>query len=230
MINWFRQSGATTTLSVPTTNNSGLARQLRSKLKGTGPVGTSVKVLEMPGPTVIQSLVRNNPFPRETCGRAACPISRCRDNCSKESVLYKAVCVRCEEENPEVPPVYIGETSRTTYVRARQHREDCTRVIKKDPSQLFQEPLERTKEFSFWMVDHHRSKHQHEGLPDPEADYRFEVLAKHKEPMTRQIEEACRINQAIERNSITKTNGDKIPIKSLNRKGEGFAPRSRIFY
>ena len=79
------------------------------------------------------------------------------------------------------------------------------------------------------MVDHHRSKHQHEGLPDPEADYRFEVLAKHKEPMTRQIEEACRINQALEMKSITKTIGEKIPIQSLNRKGEGFAPRSIIF-
>ena len=113
----------------------------------------------MPGPTVIQSLVRNNPFPRETCGRAACPISHCKDNCSKESVLYKAVFVRCEEEDPKVPPIYIGETSRTTYVRARQHREDCEEVIRKDPSQLFQEPLERMKDCSSWMVDHHRSKH-----------------------------------------------------------------------
>ena len=80
------------------------------------------------------------------------------------------------------------------------------------------------------MVDHHRVQHQYEALPDPEADYRFEVLAKHKEPMTRQIEEACRINQAIERNSLTKTSGEKIIIKSLNRKGEAFAPRSRNFY
>ena len=80
------------------------------------------------------------------------------------------------------------------------------------------------------MVDHHRSKHQQEDLPNPQSDYRFEVLSKHKEPMTRQIEEACRINQALEKNSLTKTSGEIIPIVTLNRKGEGFAPRSRIFY
>ena len=106
--NWFRNSGATTTLSVPTTRNSALAKLLRSKLKDTGPVGTSVEVLEMPGPTIIQSLIRNNPFPRETCGCQACPISNCKDNCSKEAVLYQAVCVRCEEKDPKVPP-YILE-------------------------------------------------------------------------------------------------------------------------
>ena len=77
------------------------------------------------------------------------------------------------------------------------------------------------------MVDHHRSKHQNEGLPNPEADYRFEVLAKHKEPMTRQIEEACRIAQAFDQKSITTTSGEIIPIISLNRKGECFVPRSR---
>ena len=149
--NWFRQSGATTTLSVPTTSNSGLAKLLRSKLKGTGPVGTSLKVLEMPGPTVIQSLIRKNLLPRETCGRPACPISNCKDNSNKESVLYQAVCIRCEETNPKVPPIYIGETSRTAYIRANQHREDCEKVIRKDPSQLFQEPLERMKDCSSWM-------------------------------------------------------------------------------
>ena len=177
----------------------------------------------------IQSLIRNNPFPRETCGRQACPISNCKDNCSKEAVLYQAVCVRCEETDPKVPPVYIGETSRTAFIRANQHRKDCHKVIRQDPSQLVQEPLERMKDCSSWMVDHYRSKHQQEDPPNPESDYRFEVLSKHKEPMTRQIEEACRINQALERNTLTKTSGEIIPIISLNRKGESFASRSRIF-
>ena len=59
------------------------------------------------------------------------------------------------------------------------------------------------------MVDHHRSKHQQEDLPNPQSDYRFEVFSKHKEPMTRQIEEACRINHALE------TSGEIIAIITL---------------
>ena len=79
------------------------------------------------------------------------------------------------------------------------------------------------------MVDHHRSKHQQEDPPNPESDNRFEVLSKHKEPMTRQIEEACRINQALDKNTLTKTSGEIVTIISRNRKGESFAPRSRMF-
>ena len=78
------------------------------------------------------------------------------------------------------------------------------------------------------MVDHHRSKHQNEGLPNPEADYRFEVLAKHKEPMTRQIEEAVRIQTSIQTGLHIDTKGRSHKVKTLNRKNEHFTARKRF--
>ena len=50
------------------------------------------------------------------------------------------------------------------------------------------------------------------------------------DPMTRQIEEACRIAQALDRKTLTNNSGKMTPIISLNRKGECFAPRVRNDY
>ena len=85
-------------------------------MKDIGPKGTSVKVLEMPRPTVVQSLPRNNPFPRKQCSRAKCPLDKCMDNCAKEPVLYKSICRHCERVDSDVLPTCIGESSRTPYV------------------------------------------------------------------------------------------------------------------
>ena len=152
--------GATTTITVPSTNGSSLAKLIRAKLKDTGPKGTSVKVLEMPGPTVIQSLVRNNPFPRKSCSRTNCPLDKCNDNCSKESIVYKATCRRCEAKGNNDLPTYVGKTSRTIFIRANQHREDCQKVIRLEPQQLVQEPTLKKPDCSSWMVDHHRKEHK----------------------------------------------------------------------
>ena len=148
-------------------------------------------------------------------------------------MLYKATCVKCEEKaGTEVLPTYIGETFRTAHIRANQQKNDCRKVIRQDLEQLILEPLVRMQDCSSWIVDHHRSKHHQEKPPDPETDYRFELLSKHKDPMSRQVEEACRISQTLERQTITTTSWERIPILSLNRKGESFAPRSRpeFFY
>ena len=59
---------------VPTTTNSILAKQIRHTLHGTGPIGTVVKVVERPRPTIVTGLARNSPFPRLVCGRDKCPL------------------------------------------------------------------------------------------------------------------------------------------------------------
>ena len=129
---WFRKTGATATLTVPHTPNSELSRMLRMKIMGTGPKGTSVLVLERPGATIMSGIAKNNPFPRNTCGRATCPFGPqdCREKCYKENITYQAVCERCriqpEEERERNPrlPTYIGETSRTLFTRYQQHVAD----------------------------------------------------------------------------------------------------------
>ena len=88
--NWFRDKGATTTLMVPATDRSVIARTIRSALIGTGPVGTSVKVIEKPGPSIVTGLIRNNPFPRTHCGRELCPLENCQDKCAIVNAPYRA--------------------------------------------------------------------------------------------------------------------------------------------
>ena len=65
---WFRAEGATTTVTVPTTEKSILAKQLREVLaRNPGPRGTSVKVLERPGPPLMAGIAANNPFKDQPC-------------------------------------------------------------------------------------------------------------------------------------------------------------------
>ena len=60
---WFRSQGATTTLMVPSTAGSELAKRLRLVVNTTtGPRGTSVKVVEKPGKPIMAGSSSNNPF------------------------------------------------------------------------------------------------------------------------------------------------------------------------
>ena len=62
---WFRGSGATATIMVPTTPGSALAKGIRTLLlQAGGPIGTQTKVLEHPGSNIHQGISPNNPFPR----------------------------------------------------------------------------------------------------------------------------------------------------------------------
>ena len=48
---WFRSSGATATMAIPATKDSRLAKLLREVVRrNPGPIGTSVKIVERPGP------------------------------------------------------------------------------------------------------------------------------------------------------------------------------------
>ena len=104
---WFRGDGTTTTLVVPTTHNSELARIIRNTLKtNKGPRGTQVRVVEQPGIKLMSKLIKSDPFPMDWCGRIDCPIYRqgdsCLGKCYKESILYRSVCRKCEESQENV--------------------------------------------------------------------------------------------------------------------------------
>ena len=76
---------------------------------------------------------------------------------------------------------------------------------------------------------------RHNGAPrleeiDSKKDFRFESIGGHRDPMTRQVEEAVRIIQARENGSYTNRSERDLKVKSLNRKDEHFAPRQRFTY
>ena len=113
---------------VPTTQNSFLAKKLRMILATTpGPRGTSIKVVEVPEPALFSGISLNNPFLPDGCRREDCPQvasgEPCKGKCAKEGILYQAVCDLCrrgDNEDQDVISQYIGETSRTLYVRTIQ--------------------------------------------------------------------------------------------------------------
>ena len=192
---WFRAMGATTTLMVPTTKDSTLAKRLRLTLASNpGPRGTSCKVVEIPGPALHTGIAVNNPFLPDSCRRSDCPLATtgvpCRGKCAKEGVLYQAVCTRCTQEEDEGGPnQYIGESSRTVHVRRQQHLADYRYCAKKHQTGRRQEDDPRTS----FMWDHQLEAHGGDHSINPEADFAFNVVNSHKDPLTRQIAEAVKI-------------------------------------
>ena len=228
---WFRALGATTTLRIPMTRNSGLAKRLREVVaKHQGPKGTSVKVVEQPGLPVMASLAKGDPFPKDQCTRGSCPLAGpCRGQCSRESVLYVATCNICYDKqleegvDPEdvVERMYIGETSRTIRVRSSQHQRDylrCSSNRNLEPGTSF-------------MWDHYSETHGGSTTPtlvDPKAHFSFRMISCFRDPMSRQLSEASRIQSGLNRGKFLNKEDKWEPIISLNRKNEFFRARKRF--
>ena len=193
-----------------------------------GPRGTSTKVVEVPGPALFTGIAINNPFQPEGCRREDCPQitagEPCLGKCAKENILYQAVCDRCHPEEDGasgVIPQYIGETGRTLYIRRRQHLNDfrtCTRTRS-------QRKIEGEKSSFIW--DHVQAAHSGDLEFNPEKDFKFKVLGAYRDPMSRQITEAVKIQRAQDRHTFQAQGGEEIQVISLNRKYEHFAPQQR---
>ena len=77
------------------------------------------------------------------------------------------------------------------------------------------------------MWDHHIQEH---GLTQTVSNdnFQFHIVKTFRDPMTRQIKEASRIQLALNRNFHEDPKGANIPIVSFNRKSEYFAARKRF--
>ena len=119
---WFRKEGATSTIMVPYTKDSKLAKMVKNVIQTAGgPRGCSVKDMERTGNKINLGLSNNDPFKRSHCERASCPLAAsgkpCKCKCYKEGVVYQATCTLCNS-------AYIGETGRTMFTRIGQHIKD----------------------------------------------------------------------------------------------------------
>ena len=171
-------------------------------------------------------LAPNDPFKSPDCAKDNCPIPQghCKGKCSKENIIYTATCDLCEQQqileqtSPDniIHRQYLGETSRTLRVRAAQHMNDLVRCTKN----------KHLEEGTSWMWDHHVAQHGAHIPPDPK-NFSFKVLETFKDPMTRQIKEASRIQMALEKGLHLDSKGDKISVVSLNRKNEYFQAKKR---
>ena len=76
------------------------------------------------------------------------------------------------------------------------------------------------------MWDHHTKKHVNDTI-DPLNDFKWTILDKMKDPITRQIREAVRIEESLNKGTILTHEGHK-KIESLNRKEKQFQARKRF--
>ena len=116
------------------------------------------------------SLMKNDPFPRERCHRANCPLitdkGGCKEKCYQEHVNYTITCTACKDKTV----IYIGESSRGCYIRYEQHMADY-----------------RRKEGFMW--EHAQEYHQ------GQTDIKFSMIrvATDRDPMRRIVRESIRI-------------------------------------
>ena len=83
------------------------------------------------------------------------------------------------------------------------------------------------QECSSWMWDHKMEAHSNDLNIDPVKDFNFSILNRHRDPMTRQLEEAVRVTRALNNNRHTDKKNLEIDVISLNRRGETFEPNRR---
>ena len=176
-----------------------------------------MKVVETTGKTTRSAVSTSDPFPRESCMRDGCPLSRsdkgCRSRCYKSNINYTYTCTRCEQEQistdgeEQQVAQYRGESSRTSYSRNRDHQK-----------------LFRQRNDSF-MWDHIAEKHGEETSGE---DFRMELCKVDRDPMRRVLREAIRIKRAGDGEVMEIPDADgkmtKVKITLLNDKREWFCP------
>ena len=183
--NWWKNDSKTNfkaVLFVPPTPGGVLARDLNKRQKELNKSSDeNFLIVESGGIKLKNLLTAANPFKGTKCTQKWCPLCRkselvetnVEENnipCNLNNLGYRWVCQTCE--NGDLLRVYEGETSRSGRIRAREH---VTAYHKKKPDSV--------------LYKHKMTEHQHE-----EVKFRFEVTGKFKDALTRQANEAVRIN------------------------------------
>ena len=130
--------------------------------------GLKFKVVEGGGRSIKSIVQKSNPTETPGCGQSdcmACAVGRGEGgNCQRSNIQYEMRCGTCQDETP----VYIGESSRNLYTRAKEHRQ----------------AYRRGGDNSF-MAKHQAEKHQGE-----RGVFTAKVVKTFKDCLRRQISEA----------------------------------------
>ena len=228
--NWFRKTEHTSTVTFPTTPGDGLVGVVKSCLQNCiPPRKTNTKVLGGGGMSVKGVLVKSNPFPRNVCGRADCPLKwmegGCKERCYREMVGYSSHCTRCRNQqisegkqmNEVTDSVYYGESSRSLMTRAENHFKDYQTHT----------DMSRRKPASSWMWDHTESQHGGVISNNIREDYTFKLQGVFQDCLSRQLDEAVRISMVESRGKVIgdRSEGTGGTALILNRKEEYYSPK-----
>ena len=146
-----------------------LAKRLREMVTRLAPImGFSVKIIERTGSTLRSKFPQSSLWEGAPCGRSDCVTclqgAEFQVPCSRKSMVYENICGVCNKgasgkdevvmEDPTIPSIYVGESSRTIRERAKEHWSAYRGSQKsKDGSHIYkhQELYHRGEEPTFYM-------------------------------------------------------------------------------
>ena len=109
-------------LMIPPTPDSTLARELRQEIGGImGPDRGKTKVIERGGVPITAGLIKDDPFPKETCQFGeTCLVG---PKCQLTSCCYMITCKLCDpgDVEPRERSRYIGQSGTTLHKRMKSH-------------------------------------------------------------------------------------------------------------
>ena len=179
-LNWYKNEGGKkikykSILFVPPTPGGILVKQLKEREEELNKFREDrIKIVEKGGIKVENILTKKDPFEKENCKNKVCPICTNESKklnilCNSNNVGYRWVCQTCEVQNKT--KVYEGETARSGRLRGIEHLKQFEG--KKTDSVLYKHKL---------------TEHRNE-----EVKFRMELTGTFKDALSRQAEEAVRI-------------------------------------
>lgn len=113
---------------VPPTPGSELKKPMQEKeeqLRAGGRESWPIKIIEMAGRTLEQTLVKTDPFNGNKCTDKKCIPSQTdsKINCRKNCICYKITCKLCllDGKSGDFSATYFGESGKNMHCRAKEH-------------------------------------------------------------------------------------------------------------
>ena len=210
-----KQTETITVMFVDQTPGGVLAKRLQEAEDRIAKItGYRIRMVETSGTQLGRMLPNTNPWSGMHCSRSMCFTCNQGDeklqDCKKRSLLYESVCVVCEADAEAVERgngdprkskrglsshggVYVGETARSVFERAAEHRDDA------------ENHDEDSHMVKHWLLAHP----EEENMPV----FRFQIVASFQDCLTRQVAESVRIDRRMGKvlNSKTEYSRCKLP-------------------
>ena len=167
----------TTAIFVPQTPGSKLFRLIQGKEDIIAEnMDRKVKIVEKPG--VPLAKIFSKSFKMEGgCHRGEiCICEGSGSSCLTKGVVYESVCKTCQNLG-KGRYAYIGETARQVGTRAAEHINNLTQF-----------------KLDSFMLGHWLDQHPTDAVP---PEFKFKIVSKHKDPLSRQIKEAVMISNQV---------------------------------
>ena len=168
-----KEPDTTTVMFVPKTKDGELLQQLQMVENKLGFMGWKTKLIEKPGIPLFTKFSKSFDMTIGCARGSKCSVCEGKGTkCCVKGVVYKAKCLGCHEKNQGV---YIGETSRQFGTRVSEHINNVSKWRKES-----------------FILDHWMNQH---GTDTSPPLFKFEIISKHKDALSRQLCEALHIRK-----------------------------------